>query len=91
MPENTATKKYLELCVNTGEFQRSLGEIEITNVKNDHELFKLVRRKYEELRAYRVKFFLLKAVDVHFVQVNQIEPDCIPFFLVFLLHSLSAN
>ena len=63
-------RKYIELCVNTGEFQKSLGEIEVTNAKCDSDIFHLVRDKYKEVRGFRSRFFLLKPIDVHFVQVN---------------------
>jgi hypothetical protein len=68
--ESTGTKIYLELCVNTGEFRRSLSEIDITYCNSDGELFALVRQEYNKLRGFRTRFFLLKTVDIHYVQVS---------------------
>lgn len=31
--------KYLELCINTGQYSTSLGEIDLSHVKSDGELF----------------------------------------------------
>lgn len=61
---------FLELCVNTGEFTISLGEINITDVKGDIELFAKIRRRYRELRGTGWRRMLLKPVDVHFVRVS---------------------
>ena len=71
-------KRFLELCVNTGEFQRHLGEINITDVETDSQLFDRVREKYLELRSFRAKYFLLKPVDVHFVQVSLLSLLLLP-------------
>lgn len=63
-------KKYLELCVNTGEFHKSLGEIEVTGVCSDGLLFQKIKKKYLDLRSYRARFFLLQPTAVQFVQVS---------------------
>jgi hypothetical protein len=62
-----ARKRFIELCVNTGEFQRQLAEIDVSDVKSDAQLFDRIREMYREVRSFRVKYFLLKPVDVHFV------------------------
>ncbi|KAL9123279.1 MAG: hypothetical protein Q9187_000151, partial [Circinaria calcarea] len=54
-----AMKKYLELCVNTGEFHKSLGEIEITGVCSDGLLFRKIKKKYLDLRSYRASVGIL--------------------------------
>ncbi|EAQ91630.1 predicted protein [Chaetomium globosum CBS 148.51] len=69
-PAIQATKRFLELCVNTGEFQRQLAEIDISTVTNDAQLFDCIRERYHEVRSFRTRFFLLKPVDVHFVQFS---------------------
>jgi hypothetical protein len=61
---------FIELCVNTGEFQRQLAEIDISDVKSDAQLFDRIRERYREIRSFRVKYFLLKPVDVHYVQFS---------------------
>ena len=63
-------KRFLELCVNTGEFQRQLAEIDVSSVKSDAQLFDLIRERYRGLRSFRLKYFLLKPADVHFVQFS---------------------
>lgn len=65
-----ARKRFLELCVNTGEFQRQLAEIDVSSVNSDAQLFDRIRQRYHEARSFRVKYFLLKPVDVHFVQFS---------------------
>ncbi|KAL9118045.1 MAG: hypothetical protein Q9187_005412 [Circinaria calcarea] len=62
--------KFLELCVNTGEFTKSLGEIEISQVRSDGNLFREIKSQYLRLRGYRAKHFLLKPVAVQFVQFS---------------------
>ena len=63
-------KRFIELCVNTGEFQRQLTEIDASDVESDAQLFDRIRERYREVRSFRVKYFLLKPVDVHFVQFS---------------------
>lgn len=60
----------MELCVNIGEFQRQLAEIDMTNVENDSQLFRLIRNEYREIRGSRAKYFFRRPVDVHFIQVS---------------------
>jgi len=47
-------------------------------VETDSQLFNRVREKYLELRSFRAKFFLLKPVDVHFVQVSLLSLLLLP-------------
>lgn len=65
-------KRFVELCVNTGEYQRQLAEIDVTNLESDSQLFERIKEKYLEVRSFRVKYFLLKPIDVHFVQVSSV-------------------
>ena len=64
------SKRFLELCVNTGEFQKQLTEIDVSSVASDGQLFRLIRQRYDEVRRFRVNYFLLRPVDVHFVQFS---------------------
>ena len=64
------TSKYLEMCVNSGEFSKSLGEIEMSQVQSDGCLFRQIKSQYLRLRGYRAKHFLLKPTAVQFVQVS---------------------
>ncbi len=60
--------KFFELCVNTGEFQKRLGEIDLTRVTNDLHLFELIRNQYHEIRGHRLKkHYLLKPIAMRFV------------------------
>ena len=62
------TPRFFELCVNTGEFSKTLGEIDVTRVTNDVSFFNLVREKYREVRGHRFKkHYLLKPIAMHFV------------------------
>lgn len=64
------TLKYVELCVNTGKWQMSLGEIDITRVNCDRELFSLIRERYKTIRGYRTRFFLIEPARVEWVQFS---------------------
>lgn len=66
-------KRFFELCVNTGGFEINLGEIDITDVKSDDELFKRINSKYREIRGHRVRRIFVKPVDVHFVRVSYLH------------------
>lgn len=67
---NPDGKKYFELCVNTGQFRKTLGEIDVTQCASDGSLFAQIRATYLRLRNYRAKHFLLEPTEVHFVQVR---------------------
>jgi hypothetical protein len=56
--------------VNTGEFQKQLAEIDVSSVTSDGQLFHLIRQRYHDVRRFRVNYFLLRPVDVHFVQFS---------------------
>ena len=62
--------KYLELCINTGQYSTSLGEIDLSHVKSDGELFIKIRERYREMRPFRLRRIFSKPVDVHFVRVG---------------------
>ncbi|KAG8534374.1 uncharacterized protein KY384_001219 [Bacidia gigantensis] len=63
--------KYFELCVNTGEFAKTLGEIDITRTTDDLSFFKLIYNRYREVRGYRFKqHYLLKPVAMQFVHFS---------------------
>lgn len=65
------TPGFLELCVNTGEFHVTLGEIELSNIMCDESLFSAIKLTYLQRRGFRTKFFLLKPVAVNFVRVSR--------------------
>ncbi|KAK0717437.1 hypothetical protein B0T26DRAFT_775806, partial [Lasiosphaeria miniovina] len=47
-----------------------LAEIDITDVQEDGQFFCRIRERYLEARSFRVKYFFIKPVDVHFVQFS---------------------
>ncbi|KAL9003543.1 MAG: hypothetical protein Q9188_003601 [Gyalolechia gomerana] len=67
-------KRYLELCVNTGEYDISLTEIHVTTpetaITSDGQLFEEIRKQYNRCRGiFRShKWSLFKPVDLHFVR-----------------------
>ena len=63
-------RRFFELCVNTGELEISLGEIDITHVENDQQLFAAIHSKYRELRGFRLWRVLIKPRNIHFVLVR---------------------
>jgi hypothetical protein len=66
-PDGTAI--YFELCVNYGQWQRRLGEIDISTTNNDGHLFEAVKKKYDELRYSKANYFL-EPVDVRYIRVR---------------------
>ena len=62
--------KYLELCINTGQYSTSLGEIDLSHVKSDGELFLKIWERYREMRPFRLRRIFSQPVDVHFVRVG---------------------
>ncbi|MCJ1251064.1 hypothetical protein MMC30_008295 [Trapelia coarctata] len=75
------TRKFLELCVNTGKFHKSLGEIDITNINCDRDLFTLTKQRYEEVRGHRSRFFLLEPTAVEWVHFSLEERHSVGILL----------
>lgn len=65
------TQSYLEVCINTGEYTKTLSEIDLRDVGCDGELFRRIRSEYRRLRGFRSRFWLLKPSGVHFVRVSK--------------------
>ena len=64
-------KKYFELCVNYGKWEKRLGEIDITNITTDEDLFCKIAEEYASIRGARSKALsLLEPADIHFVRVS---------------------
>jgi hypothetical protein len=69
--------KYLALCVNTGRFHSTLGEINITSIIRDNEAFRIIKKRYLEIRGFRARarrLFLVSPSSVHFVKVCHSQP-----------------
>jgi len=63
-------QRYFELCLNHDSLEKRLGEINLTKVRNDGELFDKIRVRYAEIRGPRInRLYLLKPVGVHYVRV----------------------
>lgn len=69
---------FLELCVNTGEHLIELGEIDLSRVRCDGDLFAAVRKRYHEIRGFRVRFWLLKPKAISYVRVSTTFTYLIP-------------
>ena len=68
-PKNAG--KWFELCINYGLERKRLGEISLTGIENDTQLFQAIKAKYESVRASRIKdLYLITAVDIQYVQVR---------------------
>jgi hypothetical protein len=67
---STKRRRFFELCVNTGGYTITLGEIDVTDVQSDQELFFKIVEKHYNLRTPRFRRMLMKPVDVHFVFVS---------------------
>ena len=79
--------KFFELCINTGEFAKSHGEIDVTRVTNDTTLFAKIHAKYCDIRGHRIKkHYFLKPRSMQFVQfivecgreVSIVKKHCYP-------------
>src|SRR5277367_3083524 len=67
--------KYLALCVNTGRFHTTLGEINVTSICRDSEVFCAIKQRYLEIRGFRARarrLFLVRPTLVQFVKVRVI-------------------
>ena len=70
-PVEKKPKKYFELCVNYGKWEKKLGEIDITNITTDEDLFCKIAEEYASIRGVRSKALsLLEPADIHFVRVS---------------------
>ena len=66
--------KFFELYVNRGKWEKILGEIDITNMVTDGELFRAIAEKYDFVRGIRAKnLYLLEPADIHFVRVRFLQ------------------
>jgi hypothetical protein len=66
------TKKFLALCINTGRFHKTLGEIDVTNIQRDSDTFRQIKSLYLTVRSFRARarrLFLLQPNNIHFVKV----------------------
>jgi hypothetical protein len=65
------SKKFLALCINTGRFNTTLGEIDVTNICRDDMTFRMIKERYLEVRGFRARarrLFLFQPNNVHFVK-----------------------
>ena len=73
-PVGAKRKKYFELCVNSGKWKITLGEIDITDVKTDQDFFYKVTEKYDSVRGFFAKALcLLEPADIHFIRVSSLS------------------
>ena len=66
------TKRFLAICVNTGRYQKSLGEIDLSKICRDDRTFREIRKIYLQIRSFRARarrLFLLRPKNIHFVKV----------------------
>jgi hypothetical protein len=63
-------QRYLEICINTRQYTKTLCEIDLKDIKSDGELFLRIRSEYFRLRKPRSNLWLLKPSGIHFVKVN---------------------
>lgn len=70
LPDDQEVERYFELCLNHDSLETRLGEINLTKIKSDGELFEKIKERYEEIRGPRIKrLYMLKPVDIHYVRV----------------------
>jgi hypothetical protein len=69
-PQGTQRQSYLELCINTGQYTKTLSEIDLRDIRSDSDLFGRIRGEYFRLRKFRSYLWLLKPVGIHFVKAG---------------------
>ena len=62
-------RQFLAICINTGQYITKLGEIELSTISKDGELFAKITDKYRQLRQFRIKRVFMRPVNVHIVLV----------------------
>lgn len=62
--------QFFEVCVNTGNYEVRLQEINLSWVMSDSDLFQLIWGRYSHSRGYRIRRIFLKPRDVNFVMVS---------------------
>ncbi|RDW63555.1 hypothetical protein BP6252_11100 [Coleophoma cylindrospora] len=67
---NMSTPQFLELCVNTGEHLKELGEIDLTSATCDGDLFGAVQERYLQIRGFRSKLWFLKPARISYVRFS---------------------
>lgn len=67
------SKRFLELCINTGDFHKTLGEINLSNCTSDGEMFSKIRDTYSRIRRTARRHVFQRPSDVHFVQAGTLR------------------
>jgi hypothetical protein len=60
---------FFELCVNTSEHLKTLGEIDLSKAQCDGDLFSAIQERYVKIRGWRSKYWLLKPAKISYVRV----------------------
>ncbi|MCJ1325750.1 hypothetical protein MMC10_002413 [Thelotrema lepadinum] len=69
-PMTNRGRRFLELCVNTGGYTTTLGEIEVAMLTSDGDLFERICKKYREIRGSSFKRLFMHPVNIHYVKFN---------------------
>jgi NDT80 / PhoG like DNA-binding family len=90
--------KFLELCINTGEYEINLAEIKIEDhglpaIRSDGELFRAIKNQYEATRFCLLthKLRVFKPARVDYVEVSwprKVAPDSDKSDNMLLIHSV---
>ncbi|KAF2179460.1 hypothetical protein K469DRAFT_445033, partial [Zopfia rhizophila CBS 207.26] len=66
------SKKYLELCITSGKFTNTLGEVDVKDGESDGALFRKIRETYKETRKSLLPtgYIFRKPVAAIFVKVS---------------------
>lgn len=67
---STYKRRFFELCVNTGKYAIMLGELNVSEVQTDQDLFAKIVERYRALRPPRIQRMFMTPIDVHFVFVS---------------------
>jgi hypothetical protein len=69
--DTNSQESFLEICIGTSKYAKTLCEIELKDIQSDEELFTRLRKEYFAIRKPRSMFWLLKPSGVHYVKASQ--------------------
>lgn len=72
VPASANTRpKFVALCVNSGPFQKTYDEVDISSISEDTQIFHNFKKAYEACRSSRInvlRSWLTKPVDIDYIQ-----------------------
>ncbi|KAH8742495.1 hypothetical protein BGZ57DRAFT_837578 [Hyaloscypha finlandica] len=76
-PQTNLNETFLEVCINVGEYKKTLREINLKGIHSDEALFARIRAEYLKIRKRRSWLRLFKPCGVHFVEFEFFDPESV--------------